>query len=112
MDFSDKMSLEEKSCTSCESDGEPLPSETVEELIQEVPNWKLTDKKIERRFSFKNFKEAMSFVNKVSEVAENEGHHPNFHIYWNKVILRLWTHAVSGLTKNDFIMAAKINQIN
>ena len=68
--------------------------------------------KVVRRFKFKNFKEAINFVNKVADLAEEEDHHPNISIYgWNKVKLTFFTHAIKGLSENDFIMAAKVNQI-
>ena len=70
-----------------------------------------TWKKIKKEFKFKNFKEAMSFVNKVADLAEEQGHHPDIHISYNRVGIELWTHAVSGLSENDFIMAAKIDGI-
>ncbi len=67
--------------------------------------------KIRRQFKFKNFREAISFINKVAEIAEKEGHHPDIYIFYNKVQLDLFTHAVGGLSENDFIMAAKINAL-
>ena len=63
------------------------------------------------RLQFKDFKEAMKFVNKVAEAAEQEGHHPDIHIYYNKVRLELTTHKIKGLSENDFILAAKINAL-
>ena len=67
---------------------------------------------IGREFEFKDFKEAMIFVNNVADLAETEGHHPDITIHWNKVKLDLWTHSVDGLTENDFIVASKINKLN
>ena len=67
---------------------------------------------IGREFEFKDFKEAMTFVNNVADLAETEGHHPDITIHWNKVKLDLWTHSVDGLTENDFIVASKINKLN
>lgn len=66
---------------------------------------------IEKRFKFKDFAEAMKFVNKAAEIAEEEGHHPDIKISWNRVTLQLTTHAIKGLSENDFIMAAKIDKI-
>ena len=79
--------------------------------LVKVPNWKLNGKKIEREFVFTDFKDAMKFVNKVADLAEDEGHHPDFHVHWNKVLVELWTHSMNGLSENDFIVAAKINNI-
>lgn len=103
--------LKEKKCVPCEEGGEPLPENKVKELLKKTPNWDLKGKKIERNFEFTDFKESMQFVNKVADIAEEQGHHPDFHIHYNKVILELWTHSMNGLSENDFVMAAKINDI-
>lgn len=102
--------LKHKKCIPCEG-GSPLPENQVKELLKKTPNWILKEKKIERNFEFTDFKEAMQFVNKVADIAEEQGHHPDFHIHYNKVTLDLWTHAMNGLSENDFVMAAKINDI-
>ena len=82
--------------------------------MKHLSGWILTDdgKKIARNFNFKDFKEAMVFVNKVAGAAEAEGHHPDISISWNKVKLQLSTHAIGGLSTNDFIFAAKINALS
>ncbi len=67
--------------------------------------------RIKRRFYFEDFKEAMEFVNKVAELAENEGHHPDIYIYYNEVVLEIHTHAINGLHLNDFVIGVKINQL-
>lgn len=86
----------------------------VQKMLDVVPDWKkvkgATDK-IERTFEFKNFKKAIEFVNNVARIAEEEGHHPDIFISWNKVTLTLWTHAINGLHDNDFILAAKIDEL-
>ena len=88
----------------------PLPQDKVQELIKQVPDWSLEEGKVIRKFQFKNFREAIDFVNNVAEIAESENHHPNISIYgWNKVKLTFFTHAIRGLSENDFIMAAKVN---
>ena len=71
-----------------------------------------TAKKIKKKLKLKDFKEAMAFVNKVAEIAESEGHHPDIHIFYNQVRIELWTHAVGGLSENDFIMAAKLDGLD
>lgn len=101
-----------KRCVPCEGGMPPLPEDQVNNLIKEVPEWELEDGKVVRRIKFKNFREAVSFVNKVADLAEAENHHPNISIYgWNKVKLTFFTHAIKGLSENDFIMAAKVNQL-
>lgn len=90
----------------------PLDAARTTELLKEIPAWKTADnKKIERNFKFKDFKEAMIFVNRVAEIAEAEGHHPDVFISYNKVRVELTTHAVGGLSENDFILAAKIDRL-
>lgn len=112
------MDLTKKKCVSCEAGTPPLTNGKEDKLIKEVPGWELLRDpsagsgqahKIRRQFRFKDFKEAMNFVNKVAEIAEGEGHHPNITIIYNKVTITLFTHAIGGLSENDFILASKIN---
>lgn len=105
--------LTDKKCIPCEAGTPPLDKDRVSELHKETPEWEISDfKRILRHFAFKNFQEALDFVNKVGAVAESEGHHPDMLIYsWNKVKIELWTHAIGGLSENDFIMAAKIDAL-
>lgn len=84
---------------------------TAHSALFKTPWEILENKKIKQQFQFKNFKEAMHFVNQVAEIAETEQHHPDIYIFYNKVIIELWTHFIDGLTENDFIMAAKIESI-
>lgn len=83
----------------------------IEKHLHEVPQWTQKENKIERVFKFSDFKEAMVFVNKVADIAEGEGHHPDIGISYNKVTIVLWTHAIGGLSLNDFILAAKIDGV-
>lgn len=109
------MDLASKKCVPCEGGDPPLPRVEVEKLLVEVPDWQLKDDgllKISRSFKFKDFAQALNFVNKVGEIAESEGHHPNICFTWGKVEITLWTHAVGGLSENDFILAAKINNLH
>ena len=106
--------LKEKKCIPCEAGGvDPLSREEAERLLTEVEDWKLNEKAtgIYKDFTFKDFVKAMDFVSMVADRAEQEGHHPDIHISYNKVHLELSTHAIGGLSENDFIVAAKINQI-
>lgn len=88
------------------------PQEFTPHLVQ-IKNWNVVDgKQIQKDFKFKDFKEALAFVNKVGDIAEAEGHHPDISIYsWNKVKIELSTHSIGGLSLNDFILAAKIDQL-
>ena len=106
------MDLTKKHCVPCEGGTPPLTNEKEDGLIKQTPNWLLLrdgTHRIRRMFTFKDFKKAMDFVNKIADLAESEGHHPDIKIVYNKVQLDLFTHAVGGLSENDFIMASKIN---
>lgn len=81
----------------------------VTSLLKRITGWSLDGKRITKEFSFKNFVQAMKFVNNVAALAEDEGHHPDIHIHYNRVRLDIWTHAIGGLSENDFILAAKID---
>ena len=108
------MDLTKRKCVPCEGGIPPLTKKKVAEYMKQIPEgWELIirDKipRIKKRFKFKNFKEAMQFVGKVAKLAEKQGHHPNIFIYYNKVDLEFYTHAIHGLHDNDFIMAAKVD---
>lgn len=106
--------LTKRHCVPCEGGIPPLPDEKEKELMPQIPGWLLMRDgahKIRRQFEFEDFKEAIIFVNKVAEIANKEDHHPDIYIFYNKVQLDLFTHAVGGLSDNDFIMAAKINKL-
>ena len=102
-----------KKCVACEGGIPPFTSEQITEYKAALKTeWAVLDgKRISREFKFKDFKEAVQFVNKVAELSESEGHHPDIHVFYNKVRIELWTHAVGGLSENDFILAAKIEII-
>lgn len=101
--------LRQKFCVACEAGTPSMSAEQAEEMMDQVPEWELQGNKLVRRFRFKDFKEAMAFVNSVADLAESEGHHPDIYISWNRVRLELTTHAIKGLSENDFIMAAKVS---
>ncbi len=103
--------LKEKKCQACEGGTEPLDQTQAQSFLPQVPGWELNGDAIKRTFKFKNFKQSMEFVNNVAEVAESEGHHPDIAISYNKVTLTLTTHAIGGLSVNDFIVAAKVNEL-
>lgn len=105
------MKLSEERCRRIEKGEKPLTEREAGELSREVPSWAHRDSVIEREFRFKGFDEAMEFVNGVAEVASREDHHPDICVSYNKVDLRLSTHKIGGLSRNDFILAAKINEI-
>lgn len=104
--------LSDKRCVACEGGTPPLAAEEARTYLTELdPAWELEEKEIERKFKFKDFKEAMAFVNRVADLAESEGHHPEIGISYSKVKIELTTHAIGGLSENDFILAAKIDKL-
>lgn len=105
--------LIQQKCVPCEGNVKSMTREQFGHYLPMVPEWTvIEDKKIERDFKFKNFKEAIAFINKVADIAEAEGHHPDISLHnWNKVRFTLWTHAIKGLFLNDFILAAKIDEL-
>lgn len=105
------MSLADKKCVPCEGGTKPLSTGEAKMHLEELKEWNLEKDTIEKYFVFQNFKESMKFVNKVAELAEAEAHHPDIYIFFNKVRLELSTHAIGGLSMNDFILAAKIDRI-
>lgn len=104
------MSLHDKKCIPCETKIPPMEPTDIEKYLAELKSpWNVVDnKKISQEFKFKDFTEAIAFVNKMAELAESEGHHPDIHIFYNKVLVEIWTHFIGGLSENDFILASKI----
>jgi len=104
--------LTQKHCKPCEGGVEPLkPDEYRSYLHNELSGWEdVNEKKIEKDYKFMNFQQALDFIAKVGQIAEEEGHHPDIYLHnWNKVRLTLTTHAIHGLSENDFIIASKID---
>lgn len=102
-----------KKCIPCEEKVPPLSGEQVHEYLTQIPGWTLSqdEKNIFRIYTFTDFIGAVDFVNHIADIAEQEGHHPDIAIHYNNVTLTLWTHAVGGLSENDFILAAKIDSM-
>lgn len=109
-----KSDLLKKKCVSCEEGVKLLSRANAQDYLDEVFGWALDKnaKKISKEFKFKDFIGAINFVERVADLAEMEGHHPDIHVYYNKVVLELSTHAIGGLSENDFILAAKVNAVN
>lgn len=117
--------LLKKICVPCEDKNlKPLSREDAQDYLDEISGWVLVSDKnpepkqawygarISKEFKFRDFIGAINFVERVADVAEMEGHHPDIHIHYNKVLLELWTHSINGLSENDFIVAAKIDAHN
>lgn len=101
-------------CEACRVGAPVVTDEEIEALGPQVPEWKILnegERKIQRIFRFKNFAEAMAFTARVGELAESENHHPAILTEWGRVTVTWWTHAIRGLHRNDFIMAAKTDAI-
>ena len=105
------MKLRDKKCVPCEGGVPKLTDEQVTDMLAKVSGWEAADDRIRKTRTFFDFAAAMEFVNKMAEVAEDEGHHPDFCVHWNRVDVTVWTHAIGGLSENDFILAAKIDEI-
>ena len=106
--------LTAKKCTPCEGGTPPFTSEQIAEHLAALPEWKLSDdgKLIRRKYKFKDFVTAMAFLQRVGELAEAEGHHPDLHLTgYKNAAVELTTHAIGGLSANDFIVAAKVDRL-
>ncbi|MDX1342752.1 MAG: 4a-hydroxytetrahydrobiopterin dehydratase [Reinekea sp.] len=109
------MSLAQQQCEACRADAPKVSDQELAELMHQIPDWAPVVvnnvMQLERSYSFKNFRLALEFTNKVGALAEAEGHHPEIVTEWGKVTVRWWTHAINGLHKNDFICAAKTDAL-
>lgn len=107
------MGLAEKACVPCRGGVAPLDRDSAAALLAELePGWSVTHDgtRIERTFEFADFAEAMAFANRVGDIAEREGHHPDLHIGWGRCRVEIWTHKINGLTESDFYLAAKTDR--
>ncbi len=106
------MGLADKQCVPCRGGVPPLKGEDLKRYAAETPDWRIVDEHhLERVFVFPDFRTALEFVNRVGELAEQEGHHPDLLLSWGRVEARIWTHKIDGLTESDFILAAKIDRL-
>lgn len=105
--------LEKRKCAPCEGGSEPLDRKQIEKLLAQVPGWQVSkdSKKIFRRFDFRGFYKTMAFINAMAWIANNEAHHPDFEAGYNYCVVNFTTHAIGGLSENDFICAAKLNAL-
>ena len=104
--------LASQNCVPCRGGVTPLKGVDLQRIQQQVPTWTaVNEHHITRAFTFPDFKQALDFVNRVGEIAEAQGHHPDILLTWGKAEITLWTHKIDGLTQSDFIMAAKIDRL-
>ena len=107
--------LTQMKCVACRSDSPKVTEEEISEFKPEIPDWNLLEvegiKRLENKYRFDNFEQALAFTNSVGNIAEEEGHHPAILTEWGSVKVSWWTHKIKGLHNNDFIMAAKTDRL-
>ena len=105
--------LAEKDCIPCKGGVPPLKGQELANVASELDSgWRVVNEHhLEKEYKFKNFREALDFTNKVGELAESQGHHPDIYLAWGQVKLTIWTHKIDGLTESDFVMAAKADKL-
>lgn len=105
--------LASKECVPCRGGVPPLPADESAKLLGKLGgDWKVVDNHhLEKRYAFDDFKQALDFTNRVGELAEAQGHHPDIYLAWGQVKLTIWTHKIDGLTESDFVLAAKADQL-
>jgi len=103
--------LRDRRCVPCRGGVPALAAPQIQALLAEVPQWTVSDGRLRRRFDFADFAAAIAFVNAIAAIAEAEDHHPDFCVHYRQVDVTIWTHAVGGLTENDFVLAAKIDAV-
>jgi len=104
--------LSSKTCVPCRGGVPPLAGEEIQRLQVQLNGWEVElEHHLKKNYGFSDFREALAFVNRVGELAEEQGHHPDICFGWGKVEITIWTHKIDGLTESDFILAAKIDQL-
>lgn len=105
--------LAQKKCVPCRGGVPPLKGAELENLHQQLEgDWVIVDEHhLEKEYKLSNFRQALDFTNRVGELAESEGHHPDIYLSWGKVRLKIWTHKIDGLTESDFVLAAKADEL-
>jgi 4a-hydroxytetrahydrobiopterin dehydratase len=105
------VALAERKCVPCEGGVDPLTSDQIENLLGDLNGWAFVDDHIEKTYTFANYYETISFVNAVAWVSNQEGHHPNLEVNFRDAKVKYWTHAIGGMSENDFICAAKVDAL-
>lgn len=104
--------LAERQCVPCRGGVPPLKGEELNSLAAQLPGWEVVNEHhLRKHYEFKNFRESLDFVNRVGELAEDQGHHPDICFGWGKAEITIWTHKIDGLTESDFVLAAKIERL-
>lgn len=104
--------LAERQCVPCRGGVPPMKGEQINEMSSQLPDWQVVNEHhLQRVYGFKDFRESLDFVNRVGELAEAQGHHPDICFGWGKADITIWTHKIDGLTESDFVLAAKIDKL-
>jgi len=104
--------LASKTCVPCKGGTLPLVGAALQPLLEQLDGWEVVrEHHLRRELKFPDFAAALAFVNRVGEIAEQEGHHPDIYFTWGKARVEIWTHKIDGLTESDFVLAAKIDRI-
>ena len=103
--------LTTRTCKPCEGGVPAMTEDEIAAMLPQVAGWAYVDGHIEKAFDFNNYYQTISFVNAVAWIANAEGHHPNMQVDFRQCTVKYWTHAIDGMSENDFICAAKINQL-
>jgi 4a-hydroxytetrahydrobiopterin dehydratase len=104
--------LASRECVPCRGGVPPLKGAEISELANQLQEWDVIDEHhLQKTYKFSNFREALDFVNRIGELAETQGHHPDICFGWGKVEITIWTHKIDGLTESDFVLAAKIDKL-
>ncbi len=106
--------LAERDCVPCKGGVPPLSLDKIKDLLTQLAGgWSIEQGcHLTRTFKFKDFVEALAFVNRVGAMAEQQGHHPDLHLSWGQVVVEIWTHKINGLTECDFVFAAKVDELS
>jgi 4a-hydroxytetrahydrobiopterin dehydratase len=104
--------LAERQCVPCRGGVPPLKGEEIEKLLSQLDGWDVVEEHhLQKIYQSKNFRETLDFINRVGELAEEQGHHPDICFGWGKAEITIWTHKIDGLTESDFVLAAKIDNL-
>ena len=104
--------LAERQCVPCRGGVPPMKGDEITEMSSQLPDWQVVNEHhLRRNYRFKDFRETLDFVNRVGELAEEQGHHPDICFGWGKADITIWTHKIDGLTESDFVLAAKIDKL-
>ena len=105
--------LAERQCVPCRGGVPPMKGDEITEMSSQLPDWQVVNEHhLQRAYRFKDFRETLDFVNRVGELAEEQGHHPDICFGWGKADITIWTHKIDGLTESDFVLAAKIDKLH